>query len=155
MKSLVVLSLLGVVALASFAYGCIDNNKHCAYMQKNCKKSCGICGGGGGGGSGQCGYKPSVRIVGGTEAPKGAWPWQAQVRTSSGFTFCGGTLVHPQRVVTAAHCTIKKTASSIRVRLGAHYRSSTTGTEQDFQVERIVNHHSYKKPRGMPTTSHY
>jgi len=165
MKSSVVLSLLGVVALASFAYGagCDDMRPHCNYwkgqgfckhsyvdyMKLYCKKSCGLCGGGGGGGSGQCGYKPSVRIVGGTEAPKGAWPWQAQVRTSSGFTFCGGTLVHPQWVVTAAHCTIKKTASSIRVRLGAHYRSSTTGTEQDFQVERIVNHHSYKKPRGM------
>merc|ERR1712150_89062 len=55
----------------------------------------------------------------------------------------------PQWVVTAAHCTVKKSASSIRVRLGAHYRSSTTGTEQDFEVERVINHHSYKRPYGM------
>lgn len=33
--------------------------------------------------------------------------------------------------------------------MGAHYRSSTTGTEQDFEVERIINHHSYKRPYGM------
>ena len=33
--------------------------------------------------------------------------------------------------------------------MGAHYRSSTTGTEQDFKVEKIINHKDYKKPRGM------
>ena len=34
-------------------------------------------------------------------------------------------------------------------RVGAHYRSENTGDEQDFQVERIINHESYKRPRGM------
>ncbi|XP_068716508.1 trypsin-like [Montipora foliosa] len=133
-----------------------------AFMRENCMKSCNLCGGGGAGngggnggggsgsGSGKCGYKPRARIVGGTEAPKGAWPWQAQIRSSHGFPFCGGTLVHPRWVVTAAHCTIKESAGSIRVRLGAHYRKGNgAGTEQDFYVERIVNHHSYKRPYGM------
>ena len=101
-----------------------------------CQKSCGNCGGGidggggGGGGAGgggdgggsiggseKCGYKPSVRIFGGTEAPKGAWPWQAQIRSYfTKFAFCGGTLVHPQFVITAAHCVVKRTASTIEVR---------------------------------------
>lgn len=127
-------------------------------MKRNCQKSCKFCGGGGGGGggdggggsgNGQCGYKPSVRIVGGSEAPRGAWPWQAQVRSSNGFTFCGGTLVHPRWIVTAAHCVPNKPPSSIRVRLGAHYRSRKTGSEQDFEVERIISHRSYKRPYGM------
>ena len=65
---------------------------------------------------GQCGKKPGARIVGGTNAPKGAWPWQAQIRTSSGFPFCGGTLVAPKWVVTAAHCVPGKSPSAIRVR---------------------------------------
>lgn len=84
-------------------------------------KSCNLCGGGGSGGDGsggpgQCGYKPSVRIVGGTEAPRGAWPWQAQLRTDSGFTFCGGTLVHAQWIVTAAHCVPGKRPGDFSVR---------------------------------------
>ena len=33
--------------------------------------------------------------------------------------------------------------------MGAHYRSSSTGNEQDFAVERIINHENYKRPRGL------
>ena len=48
------------------------------------------------------------RIVGGTEADRGNWPWQAQLihRFPNGQhgAVCGGTLVHDNIVVTAAHC---------------------------------------------------
>lgn len=67
----------------------------------------------------RCGYKPNVRIVGGTEAPQGAWPWQAQLRaiyTSSDEQYCGGTLVAPQWLVTAAHCVTGMKPSDFRVR---------------------------------------
>ena len=54
--------------------------------------------------------------MGGAIAKHGDWPWQAQLRTSSGFCYCGGTLVHPEWVVTATHCVEQKTARVVFVR---------------------------------------
>lgn len=67
--------------------------------------------------AGGCGFRPSTRIVGGTDAPRGAWPWQAMLRWSpTGSVFCGGSLVAPQWVVTASHCVKGSEAGSIYIR---------------------------------------
>ena len=57
------------------------------------------------------------RIVGGSAAPINSWPWQVMLRySSSGNQFCGGTLVHPLWVITAAHCVKGESVSSFSVR---------------------------------------
>ncbi|CAH3033235.1 unnamed protein product, partial [Porites lobata] len=99
--------------------------------------------------SGSCGIRPSTRIVGGVAAKHGGWPWQAMLRTSSNFPYCGGTLVSPQWVVSAAHCVSGKSASSVFIRLGAHKRTSDVGTEQDFRVSKIITHPSYHQPKRL------
>ena len=46
------------------------------------------------------------RIVGGNPSDIGKYPWQAKllIETEEGSFFCGGTLIHPFIVMTAAHC---------------------------------------------------
>lgn len=67
---------------------------------------------------GNCGSKPaSSRIVGGTTAQKGSWPWQAMLASPGGSQFCGGSLIRDNWVLTASHCVAGSSASRIVVRL--------------------------------------
>jgi secreted trypsin-like serine protease len=60
-------------------------------------------------------------IVGGRAAAPGAWPWQVAVEVETGLTggFCGGSLIAPDWVLTAAHCMFPT-----EVRLGSNQLSS-------------------------------
>lgn len=86
------------------------------------------------------------RIVGGDEAPKGKYPWMVSVATRSMSSlydahFCGGVLVHPHWVLTAAHCVERKRASQIDVVVGAHNLESDGPPEvRRIEVREIVMH---------------
>ena len=55
----------------------------------------------------ECGTKKSrSRIVGGTDAKPGSWPWQVLLdnKAFEGPVACGGSILIPYWVITAAHC---------------------------------------------------
>lgn len=67
-------------------------------------------------------------IVGGSTTTAAAYPYVMQITDSSQNQFCGGTLVSATKVVTAAHCMVDETTSSVRVVGGRTYRNGTNGT---------------------------
>jgi len=75
-----------------------------------------------------CGLSSSARlgaqrrIVGGTEAGFGSFPWQAYIRIGS--SRCGGSLVNENYVITAGHCVARARPSQIRVTLGDYILNS-------------------------------
>ncbi|XP_048210357.1 plasminogen [Perognathus longimembris pacificus] len=78
------------------------------------------------------------RVVGGCVANPHSWPWQISLRTRLGQHFCGGTLIAPEWVLTAAHCLEKSSwPSSYKVVLGAHREVNLEPDVQQIEVAQL------------------
>ena len=81
----------------------------------------------------------ALRIIGGREATRGHWPWQVAILNKYKEVFCGGTLIAPGWVLTAAHCIRKH----LYIRLGEHDLVINEGTEREYFVEHSILHPNY------------
>ncbi|KAJ1205726.1 hypothetical protein NDU88_001153, partial [Pleurodeles waltl] len=78
-------------------------------------------------GCGQRSIEPSSRILGGTSAKNGEWPWQASLLLR-GYHKCGAILVSVSWLVTAAHCfDWQKDVNVWTIRLGTVELSTGNG----------------------------
>lgn len=108
------------------------------------------------------------RIVGGSQAINGSWPWQASLQRR-GKHRCGASLVTSRHVITAAHCVESNRynvpfipylhflqcsnfsdPTMYHIILGLHHLQNSHSA-QSFGVERIVVHPRYS---GAPRYSH-
>jgi len=91
-------------------------------------------------------YDPEgQRIVGGVEARPGSHPWIVSLQMGESH-FCGGTLVAPDLVITAAHCVAD--GNPDRIVAGAHDHYRPNANVQMSRPARVQAHQRYN-----PTTT--
>lgn len=87
------------------------------------------------------------RVIGGVDGQHGSWPWQVGLYVGDSKFSCGGSLIKPDWVLTAAHCIDPKLqVSDYRVRLGDWHRYYYDGTEQVLNASKVIVHSQYHRP---------
>ncbi|XP_074651405.1 uncharacterized protein LOC141906106 isoform X2 [Tubulanus polymorphus] len=91
------------------------------------------------------------RVINGIPTNHGEWPWLVSLQkvipdvvNFKQLHGCGGALIHPQWILTAAHC-VKHipNVESARILLGESHFALNQGTEVKMEIEKIIMHPDY------------
>ena len=94
--------------------------------------------------------KLQPRIINGIDAPVNRYPYTVSLQDGD-FHFCGGSLIAPDLVISAAHCSGPLSGSSSRIVLNPQKLSDPIEASEVFSVEEYVSHPLYQ---SLPELNH-
>merc|ERR1719402_1495008 len=86
------------------------------------------------------------RIVGGVETEENEYPWQVALTWDGERRNCGGSLIDDRTVLTAAHCTARRSAERLGVWVGLHDWRDQGDLQEHIGVEEKLEHEEYQFP---------
>ncbi|KAH9106428.1 hypothetical protein AeMF1_017962 [Aphanomyces euteiches] len=95
-------------------------------------------------------FGQNIDIVGGKEAAVGKHLYVTSLRlTADGQTVCGGSLIAPNVILTAAHCTVELSGAIQFAVIGSHFNGGTQNGETIKVIKQIVH------PKNNPSTNSF
>uniref|UniRef100_A0A0K8RDR3 Putative serine protease n=1 Tax=Ixodes ricinus TaxID=34613 RepID=A0A0K8RDR3_IXORI len=88
----------------------------------------------------------SERILNGTNATPGAWPWMVEIIEGNRHR-CGGALISPQHVLTSAHCLTHAPKEKFTVLLGSYTRNKAEEKGREQQIETLCLYSQFVKDK--------
>nr|XP_056705837.1 vitamin K-dependent protein C [Euleptes europaea] len=87
--------------------------------------------------------KLNIKLIAGKAGKKGYSPWQVMLINGAGKFKCGGVLIHPTWVLTAAHCL--EGEEVFKLKFGKYHRWRADDGEQAIFTDKLVPHENYTK----------
>jgi len=90
------------------------------------------------------------RIFGGTVAQVNSIPWQVGIKVFNTFPFCGGTIIGPTTILTAAHCVEASglKPKDVKILVSEHdVRTDQETFSYEMSVRKIIMHPQYSSTK--------